>query len=117
MKKFNQLKGIITTIVFMIMMKLASIKVFAEGEESGVNEQAWWDWINSYLDPGTRILYGVIPVALVIYLLLKAIDWFKKDAQGEQVSSYWSTVSKGVTVAIVAVSINTILKIVSIATR
>ena len=59
-------------------------------------------------------MFGLIPVVLVIYLLIKAIDWFKKDASGEQTQSYWSTVAKGVTVGVVALSINIILKIVSI---
>ena len=113
MKKIDRTKMIIKTTILVCMMELMTLQTHADG----VNEAEWWNWLNSYLAPATRIMYGIIPLALVIYLLLKAVDWFKKDAQGEQVPSYWSTVSKGVTVAIVAVSINTILKIVSIVTE
>ena len=113
MKKINRTKMIIKTTILVCMMELMTLQTHADG----VNEAEWWNWFNSYLATATRIMYGIIPLALVIYLLLKAVDWFKKDAQGEQVPSYWSTVSKGVTVAIVAVSINTILKIVSIVTE
>lgn len=109
----NKIKTIKTAALLTICSSITAFSTLAVSAE-GIDQSAFDTWIKSYLDPATNILFGLIPVVLVIYLLIKAIDWFKKDASGEQTQSYWSTVAKGVTVGVVALSINIILKIVSI---
>ena len=109
----NKIKTIKTTALLTICSSITAFSTLAVSAE-GIDQGAFNTWIKSYLDPATNILFGLIPVVLVIYLLIKAIDWFKKDASGEQTQSYCSTVAKGVTVGVVALSINIILKIVSI---
>ena len=103
----NKIKTIKTTTLLTLYISITAFSTLAVSAE-GIDQGAFNTWIKSYLDPATNILFGLIPVVLVIYLLIKAIDWFKKDASGEQTQSYWSTVG------VVALSINIILKIVSI---
>lgn len=112
-KMKNNMKTIKAKAILVMMIALTVLSTTTVNAD-GINQDAFNNWVNSYLDPATNILFGLIPAVLVIYLLVKAIDWFKKDASGEQTQTYWSTVTKGVTVAVVALSINIILKIVSI---
>jgi hypothetical protein len=113
MKNTTTLKGFIKATITAGVIGIYTLVAHAEG----INEAEFWNWINSYLNPLTNILFGVIPVSLVIYLLLKALEWYKNEQNGEQQPRYAVTVSKGIQVAIIAMSINVILKIVSISSR
>ncbi len=81
---------------------------------AGLDTSQFKSWVSSYLDPLERVLLWVIPVVLGIYLLVKAIQWFSREAEGGQQPSYWSTVSKAVIVGVIAESIDIILTMFSI---
>lgn len=81
---------------------------------SAVDTAALQNWITSYLDPVKTILLFVIPIILAIYLILKAIEWWQKEAEGENPRPYWVTVKKGVIVGIIAMSVDILLVIFGI---
>lgn len=81
---------------------------------SAVDTAALQNWITGYLDPVKTILLFVIPIILAIYLILKAIEWWQKEAEGENPRPYWVTVKKGVIVGIIAMSVDILLVIFGI---
>lgn len=81
---------------------------------SAVDTAALQNWITGYLDPVKTILLFVIPIILAIYLILKAIEWWQKEAEGENPHPYWVTVKKGVIVGIIAMSVDILLVIFGI---
>lgn len=80
-----------------------------------VDETALKEFAEAYIGPLKRFLLWMIPLGVAIYCLIKAIDWWRKDVENDgQGKSYWATVTKGVTVGIIAWSIDLILTILGI---
>lgn len=79
-----------------------------------LDQTALQTWIDSYIDPVKNILLIVIPVLLAIYLLFKAVEWWQKEAEGENPRPYWVTVKKGVIVGVIAMSVDVLLVIFGI---
>ena len=89
---------------------LKMIKVFSD-----VDEGALKTFAEGYIGPLKRFLLWMIPLCVAIYCLIKAIDWWRKDVESDgQTKSYWATVTKGVTVGVIAWSIDLILTILGI---
>ena len=80
-----------------------------------VDETALKEFAEGYIGPLKRFLLWMIPLGVAVYCLIKAIDWWRKDVESDgQSKSYWATVTKGVTVGIIAWSIDLILTILGI---
>lgn len=79
-----------------------------------LDQTALQSWIDSYIDPLKNILLVVIPVLLGIYLLVKAAEWWQKEAEGENPRPYWVTVKKGIIVGVIAMSVDVLLVIFGI---
>ena len=82
---------------------------------AAIDEGALENWANGYIGPIKRVLLWLIPAGTGIYCLVKAITWWRKDVESDgQGQSYWATVTKGVTVGVIAWSIDIILSILGI---
>lgn len=80
-----------------------------------VDEEALQTFAEGYIGPLKRFLLWMIPLGVAIYCLIKAIDWWRKDVESDgQGKSYWATVTKGITVGVIAWSIDLILTILGI---
>lgn len=106
-KKINKLMVGATTF---LLTFLATTPVYA----SGVNQSELENWVKGYLDPLSSALMVFVPIVFVIYALVKAVQWFKKESEGGQQMPYLSSITNGIIVAIVAMSISTIMKIFSL---
>lgn len=81
---------------------------------AAIDTSALQNWVTGYLDPIKTLLLFLIPIVLAIYLLVKAFEWWQKEAEGENPRPYWVTVKKGVIVGIIAMSIDILLVIFGI---
>lgn len=91
---------------------LNSLQVHGAGD--GLDSSGLTNWVKAYLNPFTTFMFWLIPIAYVIWVLIKGGKWYIAEANGEQQKPFLSTIASGTMVAVIALSINTLAKIFSI---
>lgn len=91
---------------------LNSLQVHGAGD--GLDSSGLTNWVKAYLNPFTTFMFWLIPIAYVLWVLLKGGRWYIAEANGEQQKPFLSTIASGTMVAVIALSINTLAKIFSI---
>ncbi len=110
MKRMKNVKNKVLVLIGACIPLLNMTTVHAEGLNTGELR----NWVSSYLDPLESTLLWVIPVTLGIYLLVKAIHWWSKEAEEGNEKPYWVTVKNGIIVGVIAESIDLLLSMFSI---
>lgn len=110
MKRIKNVKNKVLVLIGACIPLLNMTTVHAEGLNTGELR----NWVSSYLDPLESTLLWVIPVTLGIYLLVKAIHWWSKEAEEGNEKTYWVTVKNGIIVGVIAESIDLLLSMFSI---
>ena len=110
MKRIKNVKNKVLVLIGACIPLLNMTTVHAEGLNTGELRNR----VSSYLDPLESTLLWVIPVTLGIYLLVKAIHWWSKEAEEGNEKPYWVTVKNGIIVGVIAESIDLLLSMFSI---